>query len=161
MLGVPLPASTQWDTIRSYEPILKKAYEALEKDAAQAICFHIDDTKARVLEALQRKEQQADNQKRGKSCFTTGMVCLHEDHRSTLFITDNRSAGKTFAPFLTERDARLEPPFVMADALTANIPTDVCKDLYTMCYCLVHARRNFYSLGEGYDDLVEEVIDLT
>ena len=29
-----------------------------------------------------------------------------------------------------------------------------------MCYCLVHARRNFYDLGDGYDDLADVALDL-
>ena len=45
------------------------------------------------------------------------------------------------------------------DALTANIPEEIEKGLYTLCYCIVHARRNFYDLGDGYDDLVDFVID--
>ena len=44
------------------------------------------------------------------------------------------------------------------DALTANIPEEIEKGLYTLCYCIVHARR-IYDLGDGYDDLVDFVID--
>ena len=29
-----------------------------------------------------------------------------------------------------------------------------------MCYFLVHARRNFYDLGEGYNDLADIALDL-
>ena len=49
---------------------------------------------------------------------------------------------------------------MMCDALTANIPKTIASDLYNLCFCLVHARRNFYDLPDGYDALAETVIYL-
>jgi transposase len=77
-----------------------------------------------------------------------------------IFVTDNQTAGKSAAPFLHLRNPELPPPYLMCDALTANIPENISKDLYTLCYCLVHARRQFYELPDGYDDLAEEVMRL-
>jgi transposase len=48
----------------------------------------------------------------------------------------------------------------MCDALSANIPQNISEDLYILSYCLVHARRQFYELPDGYDDLADAVIDL-
>jgi hypothetical protein len=77
-----------------------------------------------------------------------------------VFVTDNQTAGKSAAPFLRLRNPKLPTPYVMCDALTANIPEDISRDLYILCYCLVHARRQFYELPDGYDDLSEEVMGL-
>ena len=49
---------------------------------------------------------------------------------------------------------------MMCDALPANIPQGVSEDLYILCFCLVHARRQFYELPNGYDDLADKVIGL-
>ena len=48
----------------------------------------------------------------------------------------------------------------MCDAISANLPQGISDDLYVLCYCLVHARRQFYELPSGYDDLADRVIDL-
>ena len=51
-LGVPLPASTQWELMAEQEDVLKALYHAFEYDGAQARGISIDDTKARILEQI-------------------------------------------------------------------------------------------------------------
>lgn len=158
-LGVPLPASTQWELMANEEDVLKALYHAFEEDAAQGRGISIDDTKARILEqiAKNKKAQKKDDK---ASCYTTGIVSAHDDHMTYIFVTDNQTAGKSAAPFLRLRKPELPTPYVMCDALTANIPEEISSDLYILCYCLVHARRQFYELPDGYDDLAEEVMGL-
>lgn len=158
-LGVPLPSSTQYELMKAEEPVLKKLYEAFIKDASTAKGFAIDDTKARVLEQI-ANNKKAEKKSDKKSCYTTGIVSAHEDHLSYIFVTDNQTAGKSIAPILKLRPMNLPKPYVMCDALTANIPEDISKDLYILCFCLVHARRQFYELPDGYDDLADQVISL-
>jgi transposase len=156
-LGVPLPASTQWELMAKQEDVLEVLYHAFEEDAAQGRGIAIDDTKARILEQI-AKNKKAQKKEAKPACYTTGIVSAHEDHISYIFVTDNQTAGKSAAPFLRLRNPKLPTPYVMCDALTANIPEDISRDLYILCYCLVHARRQFYELPDGYDDLAEEVI---
>ena len=156
-LGVPLPASTQWDLMAAHEDVLKKLYHAFEYDAAQGKGLSIDDTKARILEQI-AKNKKAEKKSDKAGCYTTGIVSVHDDHMSYIFVTDNQVAGKSVVPFLKLRNKELPKPYLMCDALTANIPEEISKDLYFLCYCLVHARRQFYELPDGYDDLAEEVL---
>ena len=156
-LGVPLPASTQWDLMAAHEDVLKKLYHAFEYDAAQGKGLSIDDTKARILEQI-AKNKVAEKKSDKAGCYTTGIVSVHDDHMSYIFVTDNQVAGKSVVPFLKLRNKELPTPYLMCDALTANIPEEISKDLYILCYCLVHARRQFYELPDGYDDLAEEVL---
>jgi transposase len=158
-LGVPLPASTQWELMAAQEEVLEALYHAFERDAAQGKGISIDDTKARILEQI-AKNKKAQKKADKTSCYTTGIVSAHEDHMSYIFITDNQTAGKSAAPFLRLRNPELPAPYVMCDALTANIPEEISSDLYILCYCLVHARRQFYELPDGYDDLADEVMRL-
>jgi transposase len=158
-LGVPLPASTQWELMAAQEKVLEALYHAFEKDAANGKGISIDDTKARILEQI-ANNKKAEKKSEKSSCYTTGIVSAHDDHMSYVFVTDNKTAGKSAAPFLRLRNPDLPTPYVMCDALTANIPEDISSDLYTLCYCLVHARRQFYELPDGYDDLAEEVMRL-
>jgi transposase len=88
------------------------------------------------------------------------IVSLHEDHRAYLYITDNRTAGKFIDEIMALRDTDLDPPIMMCDALAANIPQGISEDLYILCFCLVHARRQFYERPNGYDDLADKVIGL-
>ena len=156
-LGVPLPASTQWELMAEQEDVLEALYHAFEKDAADGKGLAIDDTKARIMEQI-AVNKKADKKSDKKGCYTTGVVSVHDDHMSYVFVTDNQTAGKSAVPFLKLRNPALPTPYLMCDALTANIPEEISKDLYILCYCMVHARRQFYELPDGYDDLAEQVM---
>jgi transposase len=156
MLGVPLSASTQWDIISSYEPLLEIVYKSLLKCAANGKGFYIDDTSSKILEVIKKRNLEG---KKSSKCYTTGIISVHDDYRCVVFISDEDTAGKSFADIFKLRNKALIEPYIMMDALTANIPKEIEEGLYTLCYCLVHARRNFYDLGQGYDDLVDFVID--
>jgi hypothetical protein len=156
-LGIPLSASTQWELMAEQEDVLEALYHAFEKDAADGKGIAIDDTKARIMEQI-AANKKADKKSDKKGCYTTGIVSVHDDHMSYVFVTDNQTAGKSAVPFLKLRNPELPTPYLMCDALTANIPEEISKDLYILCYCLVHARRQFYELPDGYDDLAEQVM---
>ena len=159
-LGVPLPASTQWDLMVAFEPMLKALYKALSQDAANGVALCYDDTSAKIMSEIKAAKTAKKGEKSQHTCFTTGIVSLHEDHRTYLYRTDNRTAGKCIADIMAIRDANLEPPIMMCDALSANIPQGIADDLYILCFCLVHARRQFYELPNGYDDVADKVIGL-
>jgi transposase len=159
-LGIPLPASTQWDLMAAHEPMLKALHEAIAEDAANGSALCYDDTSVKIMSEIKAAKLADKGNKSQHTCFTTGIVSLHEDHRTYLYITDNRTAGKCIAEIMKRRDTDLDPPIMMCDALAANIPQGIADDLYILCFCLVHARRQFYELPNGYDDLADKVIGL-
>jgi len=159
-LGIPLPASTQWDLMVAQEPMLKALYKAFAQDAANGVALCYDDTSVKIMSEIKAAKTAKKGEKSQHTCFTTGIVSLHEDHRTYLYITDNRTAGKCVAEIMALRDADLELPIMMCDALSANIPQSISEDLYILCFCLVHARRQFYELPSGYDDVADKVIGL-
>lgn len=159
-LGLPLPTSTQWDLMVAHEPMLKALYQALAQDAANGSALCYDDTSAKIMSEIKAAKLAVKGEKSQHTCFTTGIVSLHEKHRTYLYITDNRTAGKCIAEIMALRDANLDPPIMMCDALSANIPQGVADNLYVLCFCLVHARRQFYELPDGYDDVADTVIGL-
>lgn len=159
-LGIPLPTSTQWDLMVAHEPMLKALYGAIAQDAANGLALCYDDTSVKIMSEIKAAKLAPKGEKSQHTCFTTGIVSLHEDHRTYLYITDNRTAGKCIAEIMALRNANLDPPIMMCDALSANIPQGISEDLYILCYCLVHARRQFYELPTGYDDLADKVIGL-
>lgn len=159
-LGMPLPASTQWDLMVAHEGMLKKLYQALCQDAADGLALCYDDTSVKVLSEIKAKKDALKGEKNQYNCFTTGVVSLHEDHHCYLFMTNAQVAGAFIGDILNLRNPDLDLPIVMCDALSANIPQNISEDLYILSYCLVHARRQFYELPDGYDDLADTVIDL-
>jgi len=159
-LGIPLPASTQWDLMVAHEPMLKALYKAIAQDAANGVALCYDDTSVKIMSEIKAAKLAQKGEKSQHTCFTTGIVSLHEDHRAYLYITDNRTAGKCVAEIMALRDTDLEPPIMMCDALPANIPQGISEDLYILCFCLVHARRQFYELPNGYADVADKVIGL-
>ena len=159
-LGIPLPSSTQWDLMVAHEPMLNALYKALTQDAANGVALCYDDTSVKIMSEIKAAKTAKKGEKSEHTCYTTGIVSLHEDHRTYLYITDNRTAGKCIADIMAIRDAKLDPPIMMCDALSANIPQGIAEDLYVLCFCLVHARRQFYELPNGYDDVADKVIGL-
>jgi transposase len=62
-LGLPLPASTQWDIVHDLAERLVPVYDALIRQAAQGDVLHNDDTTVKILEFMgkrARKEVWAD-----------------------------------------------------------------------------------------------------
>src|SRR5690242_10592529 len=49
-MGIPLPATTQWELVREGSKLLAPVHEELVHQAAQGEVLHNDDTVARVLE---------------------------------------------------------------------------------------------------------------
>ncbi len=158
-LGVPLPASTQWDLIKSTVPVMKPVYLELLKLAANGAGFYIDDTHAKILTQM-AANKKASNKKEKKGCHTTGILSVSEEQAIYLFITDTLAAGKSFDKLWDYRDPDLPRPFVMCDGLASGIPQEVKTTLYLLCHCLSHARRKFYDLHGDYEDLAETVLGL-
>ena len=77
-LGVPLPASTQWEIAEEAADLLKPAHEELIRQAAQGEIFHNDDTSMKVLK-LERPEGDTRT-----GVFTTGIVSVTSGHKIAL-----------------------------------------------------------------------------
>lgn len=159
-LGIPLPASTQWDLMFKHKPMLRAIYRAFSQDAANGLALCFDDTSAKIQSEIKAAKKAEKGKKKQHTCFTTGIVSIHDEHHTYLFMTDNQVAGKSVEVIMAMRNPELDLPIIMCDALPANIPQNISEDLYVLCFCLVHARRQFYELPNGYDDLADQVIGL-
>jgi transposase len=92
-LGIPLPASTQWDLMVAHKPMLKVLYKALALDAANGVALCYDDTSVKIMSEIKAAKLAQKGEKSQHTCFTTGIVSLHEDHRTYLYITRQYSTG--------------------------------------------------------------------
>ena len=57
-LGVPLPASTQWDIVQAVAANLAPAFDELIRQAAQGEVLHNDDTTVKILELMGERGRQ-------------------------------------------------------------------------------------------------------
>ena len=70
-LGIPLPASTQWEIVHEASEAIDPVYRAMIGLAAQGKLLHHDDTTMKILKAV---SQDSDR----KGVFTTGVVSVLE-----------------------------------------------------------------------------------
>lgn len=157
-VGIPLPASTQWEIVRDAARGLAPAHEELTLLAAQGKLLHNDDTTMKILERLgkPRKEGQAPGAGR-TGIFTSGIVSLVKGRRVALFVTSPRHAGENLTDLLKRRDKALRPPIQMCDALSRNLP----KELKTiLANCLAHGRRRFVEVAENFPEECRYVLKL-
>ena len=83
-LGIPLPASTQWDLMVAHEPMFKALHQAFYRDAANGVALCYDDTIAKVQNEIKAARNAEKGKKNQHNSFTTGVVSLHESHRTYL-----------------------------------------------------------------------------
>jgi transposase len=150
-LGIPLPASTQWEIVEQVADKIYPAYEELIRQAAQGEVLHNDDTTVRILALMKGAcDQQSVDKDAGKGVdksdpsrsgvFTSGIVSVQEGRKIALFFSGQKHAGENLKDLLQKRQAGLGPPIQMCDALSRNFP----KGLETiLAHCLSHARRKF------------------
>jgi transposase len=159
-LGIPLPASTQWDIVRGAAAVVTPIYDELIRQAAQGEVVHNDDTTMKILELMGKQahhEALAEDTPKRKGVFTSGVVSTREGRRIALFFTGRKHAGENLAKVLAHRAAALGPPIQMCDALSRNLP----KELKTILgHCLAHGRRQFVDVVERFPEKCRYVLEI-
>jgi transposase len=148
-LGIPLAASTQWDTLSDHEYVFVPVHHALIVTAAQGKIMHNDDTAMRVIESatLEKIRINGKDASDRKGIFTSGIVSIGNGYRIAMFFTGHKHAGENLADVLKHRASALNAPIQMSDALSRNIP----KAFETLvANCLVHGRRNFVDVFKNF-----------
>jgi transposase len=179
-LGVPLPASTQWEIVEAQAKRAEPVFEELLRQAAQGDVLHNDDTGVKILEMMGEPARQAalaeektddaaaDSVEDGgegstpppkaerRGMFTTGIVSTREGHKIALFLSGRQHAGENLKDVLTRRAAELPPPIQMCDALTRNAPAEL-KTL--LANCLAHGRRQFVDVADQFPEECRHVLE--
>jgi transposase len=158
-LGIPLPASTQWDVVQPAATQIVPAWHELIRQAAQGEVVHNDDTTIKILEFMGQRARQAalaeddtEDPARKKvskrtGLFTSGIVSTRQGRRIALFFSGRRHAGENLADVLAHRARTLAPPIQMCDALSRNLPAEL-KTI--VANCLAHGRRQFVEVVERF-----------
>jgi transposase len=167
-LGVPLPASTQWDIVSASLDRFRPVYEELIRQAAQGEVVYNDDTRVRILELMpcgttsepaspvDPLEQDESPSTGRRGLFTSGVVATAAGRRIALFFSGRQHAGESLAEVLRRRAAELPPPIHMCDALSRNLPGEFETIVGN---CLAHARRQFVDVVSRFPDPCRYVLE--
>ena len=103
VLGIPLPASTQWEIVEEEAEVIKAARDELIRQAAQGEVLHNDDTGMRVL----RLAREPSDDRTG--VFTSGIVSTKQGQRIALYFTGRQHAGENLRDVLATPRRRSWP----------------------------------------------------
>ena len=166
-LGIPLPASTQWDIVETKAMQTKPAYAELIRQAAQGDILFNDDTTVKILERMGKRAEQnaltedaaADPDEKWAhrtGLFTSGIVSTRAGRRIALFFSGRKHAGENLGDVLAQRAMALGPPIQMCDALSRNLPAEL-KTI--VAHCLAHGRRQFVDVAEHFPEECRHVLE--
>jgi transposase len=153
LLGIPLPASTQWEIVEETAEVIKAAREELIRQAAQGEVLHNDDTSMRVLSMV----REASDDRTG--VFTSGIVSTRQGQRLALYFTGRQHAGENLRDVLDHRAQGLAAPVQMSDALsrnTSSLPEGVA---ILLANCLAHGRRQFVEVATSFPEACRYVLE--
>jgi transposase len=165
-LGIPLPASTQWDIIRAKARHLEPVYAELLRQAAGGDIVYNDDTTVKILELMGKRARQralaegsaegGAGAKQRTGLFTSGILSTREGRRIALFFSGRKHAGENLKDVLAGRAADLAPPIQMCDALSRNLPGELQT---IVANCLAHGRRQFVEVAEHFPEECRHVLE--
>jgi transposase len=157
-LGIPLPASTQWELVKGAAEKLEPVFEQLIDAAAQADVVHNDDTTMKVLDLTREQvvAASAGEPADRTGVYTSGVIATTGERAIALFFTGRQHAGENLADVLKRRAAERKAPVQMSDALAANTSGDFTSILAN---CLSHARRGFVDVVNDFPDECRVVLE--
>jgi transposase len=162
-MGIPLPASTQWDIVEAKAEKIAPAFEELIRQAANGEVVFNDDTTVKILELMAKRAAEdaaedstgdATSERRGM--YTTGIVSTGDGHKIALFLSGRQHAGENLKDVLSWRAKDLPPPIQMCDALSRNLPGELQTILGN---CLAHGRRRFVDVFDRFPDECRHVLE--
>jgi transposase len=153
LLGIPLPASTQWEIVEEAAEIIKAARDELVRQAAQGEVLHNDDTSMRVL----RLARAPSDDRTG--VFTSGIVSTKQGQKIALYFTGRQHSGENLRDVLQYRVAELGAPIQMCDALSRNTPKLSDGAEILLANCLAHGRRQFVEVAANFPEQCRYVLE--
>ena len=170
-LGIPLPASTQWDIVEAKAEQIEPAFGELIRQAADGEVLFNDDTTVKILEMMGQRakaaafaedssnedaEVSSKKKPERRGLFTSGIVSTREGRKIALFFSGRQHAGENLKDVLSRRAETLAAPIQMCDALSRNLPADLET---IVAHCLAHGRRQFVDVAEQFPEECRYVLE--
>ncbi len=162
MVGVPVADATQWDQVERVADSAYMVFEYLVNLAAQGELIYQDDTPVKMLSLIQENKdlEAAASTARGSRLRTgmhsTTLVVESDGHTICLYFSGRAHAGENLKAVLGKREAGLDPPLVMSDALEHNEAEGV---EVVRCHCMAHGRRKFTEIESAFPEACQEVVE--
>src|SRR5271170_5146387 len=153
LMGIPLPAATQWEIVEGAAAVMKPARDELIRQAAQGEVLHNDDTSMRVL----RLAREPSDDRTG--VFTSGIVSTKQGQRIALYFTGRQHAGENLRDVLAHRAQALAAPVQMSDALSRNTSALPEGVEILLANCLAHGRRQFVEVAANFPEACRYVLE--
>lgn len=155
-LGIPLPATTQWELVSGAAVKITPSYEEMVRQAAAGEVVYHDDTSMKIL-ALHGQSWEGPDGGERTGVFTSGIVSTREGREIALYFTGRKHAGENLTELLAKRAAEISPPIQMCDAASRNTP----EALQTiLAHCAAHARRRFADVAANFPEECQHVLDV-
>ncbi len=162
-MGIPLPASTQWELVHEAADKFAPVHHELIRQAAQGELLHNDDTTMKILEldpggtsrwAGQDDDGDAVGDDR-TGVYTSGILSVTGGHKVALFFTGRRHAGENLERVLAKRASELPAPVQMCDGLSHNTAGDFET---LLANCMAHSRRKYVEVADNFPQQVKHVL---
>lgn len=158
-LGIPLPASVQWEIVGAAAFQIQPVFDELIRQAAQGDVLYNDDTSITVLSLRRDIEDETDDEPERTGIFTSGIISTGEGRKIALFFTGRQHAGENLRDILRERAATLKAPIQMCDALARNMPKMPGTLEVIVSHCLAHGRRRFVEVTSNFPEACRHVLE--
>jgi len=167
-VGIPLPASTQWDIVSAQAKHLQPVHAELIRPASGGAVLYNDDTTITILEMMGEPAKQSalaeksaegvaqEKEPQRSGLFTSGIVSTGEGHRIALFFSGRKHAGENLKDVLLQRAKDLAAPIQMCDALSRNLPAELET---IVAHCLAHGRRQFVDVAGRFPEECRHVLE--
>lgn len=159
LLGVPISASTVFDQCEHVSNACQPVFKALKALAADAVHYHIDDTRNRIVgqKPIKKKRRNSDKEQVRTGVYSSGLIAtLDAGQDLILYQTDIGHAGEFLDDILRQRSPGRPPPLLMSDALSHNHVTAASVQL---TLCNAHGRRQFVDVINPFPDEVAWVME--
>jgi transposase len=154
LMGVPLPASTQFFRCEAVADAVYPIYLELARLAAAGQLLCGDDTGCKILTLLKENQTLAKGARTGMQ--TSGIGALVGERVVALYWSGRRHTGENLHQLLKQRPAHLDKVKIMADAAAKNW-TPAFQSV--VCKCLQHARKYFKDARPAFHYQCQHVLD--
>jgi hypothetical protein len=155
-LGIPMPATTQWELVAAAANTLRAPLHEMIRQAAQGEVVHNDDTTMKLLAFGKSPfpEDEPDGERTG--VYTTGIVSRTAERDIALYFTGRRHSGENLERLLRERADSLPAPVQMCDALSHNVAGEFDT---IVAHCMAHGRRKFVEIATSFPEQSRHVLE--
>ena len=153
LLGIPLPASTQWEIVEEAAEVIKAARDELIRQAAQGEVLHNDDTGCACC------AWRASHPTIVPACSLPASCRPNRAQDRAVLHRAASTRAKTCAMCSQHRVQDLATPLQMCDALSRNTPKLADGAQILLANCLAHGRRQFVEVAANFPEACRYVLE--